>query len=203
VGRLRRFGHHGAGAGAQLTRVIQAVRAGRRRALSGAARGCDSFASVLDYIEQSGDSGNAADDHHPRGIAGLGIAVPAALRSRRRPTTGRCSRSLFWGARFALETQFLGEGDYAALLKARRQAKGHSQPQPQPDDHRRRRSAAPGARRPGRRLRAQSPGVEVNADDNARSIRDVVVKAKTDATLIYSSATAARRRRPRRRGRKR
>jgi hypothetical protein len=93
---------------------------------------------------------------------------------------------LFWGARFALETQLLGEGDYAALLKTRRRAKGGSQPQPQPDDHPRRRSAAARSTPAWpRTLRAECPGVEVRVNDDGQSIRDVVVKAKTGATLIY------------------
>ncbi|MEF8760642.1 MAG: hypothetical protein V5B36_13155 [Candidatus Accumulibacter sp. UW25] len=118
VGRLRRFRHHGARRPArQLTSVTgQFAQAGG--VLYRALREDAKMREILDYIEAQGEPGTRADDHHPRGIAGLGIAC---TRSASIPTTRTrwpLQPGLFWGARFALETQLLGEGDYAALLKA-------------------------------------------------------------------------------------
>ncbi|TMQ75533.1 caspase family protein [Candidatus Accumulibacter phosphatis] len=140
------------------------------------------FCSVLDYIEGRAEPGTRLT------IVTRDVSLPWELLYPQRfdadaPDDWPLQPELFWGTRFALETQFLGEGDYASLLKARRQAKATASLNLNPtitvdaDQPRKVHDALAAA------LRAQGPTVEVNAD--GRNIRDVVVRAKTDATLIY------------------
>jgi hypothetical protein len=76
-----------------------------------------------------------------------------------------------------------GEGDYAALLKARRRAKAAASLNLKPTI----RLEADQPRQVDDGLtttfRAECPSVEVN--DDCQSVRDVAAKAKTEATLIY------------------
>ncbi len=140
------------------------------------------FRSVLDYIERQAEPGTRLT------IVTRDVSLPWELLYPQRfdadaPDDWPLQPELFWGTRFALETQFLGEGDYASLLKARRQAKATASLNLNPtitvdaDQPRQVHDALAAA------LRAQGPTVEVNAD--CRNIRDVVVRARTDATLIY------------------
>lgn len=140
------------------------------------------FRSVLDYIERQAEPGTRLT------IVTRDVSLPWELLYPARfdadaPDDWPLQPELFWGTRFALETQFLGEGDYASLLKARRQAKATASLNLNPtitvdaDQPRKVHDALAAA------LRAQCPGVEVNAD--CRNIRDVVVRARTEATLIY------------------
>ncbi|MCQ1551130.1 MAG: hypothetical protein NOF05_20505, partial [Candidatus Accumulibacter phosphatis] len=140
------------------------------------------FCSVLDYIEGRAEPGTRLT------IVTRDVSLPWELLYPQRfdadaPDDWPLQPELFWGTRFALETQFLGEGDYASLLKARRQAKATASLNLNPtitvdaDQPRKVHDALAAA------LRAQGPTVEVNAD--GRNIRDVVVRARTDATLIY------------------
>lgn len=140
------------------------------------------FCSVLDYIEGRAEPGTRLT------IVTRDVSLPWELLYPQRfdadaPDDWPLQPELFWGTRFALETQFLGEGDYASLLKARRQAKATASLNLNPtitvdaDQPRKVHDALAAT------LRAQGPTVEVNAD--GRNIRDVVVRAKTDATLIY------------------
>jgi hypothetical protein len=137
---------------------------------------------ILDYIETHGEPGTRVT------IITREVSLAWELLYPQRFDPDDAGRwplqpGLFWGARFALETQLLGEGDYAALLKTRRLAKAAASLNLNP-------TITLGADQPRQvhdglatTLRAECPSVEVN--DDCQSIRDVVVKAKTEATLIY------------------
>jgi hypothetical protein len=172
-----------AGVQRQLTRVIgQFAQAGG--VLYRALREDAKWREILDYIEAKGDSGTRLT------IITREVSLAWELLYPQRFDPDDVERwplqpGLFWGARFALETQLLGEGDYAALLKTRRQAKGAASLNLNPTitlaaDQLQQVHAGLAST-----LRAESPGVEVRVNDNGQSIRDVVVKAKTGATLIY------------------
>lgn len=137
---------------------------------------------VLDYIEAHGDPGTRVT------IITREVSLSWELLYPERFDPDDAGRwplqpGLFWGARFALETQLLGDGDYAALLKTRRRARAAASLNLNPTitlDADQPRQVHDGL---ASTLRAEGPSVEVN--DRCQSIRDVVVKAKTDATLIY------------------
>jgi hypothetical protein len=167
----------------QLTRVTgQFAQAGG--VLYRALREDAKWREILDYIEANGDSGTRVTIITRE----LSLAWELLYPQRFDPDDAErwpLQPGRFWGARFALETQLLGEGDYAALLKTRRQAKGAASLNLNPTIT----LAADQLQQVHAdlvsTLRAESPGVEVRVNDNGQSIREVVVKAKTDATLIY------------------
>lgn len=142
----------------------------------------DKFRRILDYIEQKAEAGTRLT------IISRELSLPWELLYPRRfdadaPDDWPLEAERFWGVRFALETQFLGEGDYASLLRARRQARAAASLNLNPT------IAVPaGQARQAHEglaasLRAQGSGVEVKAD--GQGMREVIVRARTDATLIY------------------
>lgn len=142
----------------------------------------DQFRRILDYIEQKVEAGTRLT------IISHELSLPWELLYPQRfdadaPDDWPLQPERFWGVRFALETLSIGEGDYASLLRARRQARAVASLNLNPT------IALPAGQALqvhdglAATLRAQGPGVEVKAD--GQGMRDVIVRAKTDATLIY------------------
>ncbi|MCM8611762.1 caspase family protein [Accumulibacter sp.] len=170
-----------AGVTRQLRRVTgQFAQAGG--ALYRALREDPKMREILDYIEQHGEAGTRLT------IITREVSLAWELLYPQRFDPDDAGRwplqpERFWGVRFALETQLLGEGDYVALLKTRRLAKAAASLNLNP-------TITLGAGQPRQihdwlatTLRAECRSIEVN--DDGQRIRDVVVKAKTAATLIY------------------
>lgn len=142
----------------------------------------DPFRRILDYIEQKVAAGTRLT------IISRELSLPWELLYPQRfdadaPDDWPLQPERFWGVRFALETQFLGEGDYASLLRSRRQARAAASLNLNPTivvPAGQARQAHEGL---AASLRAQGSGVEVKAD--GQGMREVIVRARTDATLIY------------------
>ena len=139
------------------------------------------FKSILDYIAGT-ETGTRIT------IMTRDVMLPWELLYTERfdpddPERWPLDPTLFWGVRFALETLILGEGDYFSLIKARRQATAEISLNLNP-------TISIHGKRPREvyevladALRSHVPQVKIN--DECKTIRSTLLKAETNATLIY------------------
>lgn len=140
------------------------------------------FKEILDYIDKQGTTGTRLS------IVTREVSLPWELLypqfyDPEAPDDFPLQPELFWGARFALETQLLGEGNYVALLRQRRQATASASLNFNPTITLDSYPLGQVHEQLADTLRNNGQHVESNVQ--GPRIREVVVKAASQATLIY------------------